>query len=226
MAIGLGAILGFHFPENFNYPYVAKSITDFWRRWHISLSGWFREYVYIPLGGNRKGLPRQLLNILIVWMLTGIWHGAGWNFLLWGLWFALWLTLEKLVLGRVLNALPSLVGRLYTWLVVLVSWVLFAIESGAGALNYLYVMFGQGAAGLYDSPTLFILLEYRVLLIFAAIAATPLAHRLSETLFRANGSGIVAIRRVLEKLVPALLLLASIAYIVEASYNPFLYFRF
>lgn len=226
MAIGLGAILGFHFPENFNYPYVAKSITDFWRRWHISLSGWFREYVYIPLGGNRKGLPRQLLNILIVWMLTGIWHGAGWNFLLWGLWFALWLTLEKLVLGRVLNALPSLVGRLYTWLVVLVSWVFFAIESGAGALNYLYVMFGQGAAGLYDSPTLFILLEYRVLLIFAAIAATPLAHRLSETLFRANGSGIVAIRRVLEKLVPALLLLASIAYIVEASYNPFLYFRF
>lgn len=226
MAIGLGAILGFHFPENFNYPYVAKSITDFWRRWHISLSGWFREYVYIPLGGNRKGLPRQLLNILIVWMLTGIWHGAGWNFLLWGLWFALWLTLEKLVLGRVLNALPSLAGRLYTWLVVLVSWVLFAIESGAGALNYLYVMFGQGAAGLYDSPTLFILLEYRVLLIFAAIAATPLAHRLSETLFRANGSGIVAIRRVLEKLVPALLLLASIAYIVEASYNPFLYFRF
>ena len=226
MAIGLGAILGFHFPENFNYPYVAKSITDFWRRWHISLSGWFREYVYIPLGGNRKGLPRQLLNILIVWMLTGIWHGAGWNFLLWGLWFALWLTLEKLVLGRVLNALPSLVGRLYTWQVVLVSWVYFAIESGAGALNYLYVMFGQGAAGLYDSPTLFILLEYRVLLIFAAIAATPLAHRLSETLFRANGSGIVAIRRVLEKLVPALLLLASIAYIVEASYNPFLYFRF
>lgn len=226
MAIGLGAILGFHFPENFNYPYVAKSITDFWRRWHISLSGWFREYVYIPLGGNRKGLPRQLLNILIVWMLTGIWHGAGWNFLLWGLWFALWLTLEKLVLGRVLNALPSLVGRLYTWLVVLVSWVFFAIESGSGALNYLYVMFGRGAAGLYDSPTLFILLEYRVLLIFAAIAATPLARRLSETLFRANGSGIVAIRRVLEKLVPALLLLASIAYIVEASYNPFLYFRF
>ena len=182
--------------------------------------------MYFPLGGNRVPKWKWIRNILIVWTLTGIWHGAGWNFLLWGLWFALWLTLEKLVLGRVLNALPSLVGRLYTWLVVLVSWVFFAIESGAGALNYLYVMFGQGAAGLYDSPTLFILLEYRVLLIFAAIAATPLAHRLSETLFRANGSGIVAIRRVLEKLVPALLLLASIAYIVEASYNPFLYFRF
>jgi len=226
MAIGLGAILGFHFPENFNYPYMAKSITDFWRRWHISLSSWFREYVYIPLGGNRKGLPRQLLNILIVWMLTGIWHGAGWNFLLWGLWFALWLILEKLALGRVLKLLPSLVGRLYTWLVVLVSWVFFAIESGSDALNYLYVMFGQGTAGLYDSPTLFILLEYRVLLVFAAVAATPLAHWLTGRLFRATGSGAVAIRRVLEKLVPALLFLASVAYIVEASYNPFLYFRF
>ncbi|GFH94517.1 peptidoglycan O-acetyltransferase [Lachnospiraceae bacterium] len=226
MAIGMGAILGFHFPENFNYPYMAKSVTDFWRRWHISLSSWFREYVYIPLGGNRRGMPRQLLNILIVWMLTGIWHGAGWNFLLWGLWFALWLILEKLVLGRVLKVLPSMVGRLYTWLVVLVSWVFFAIESGNGAMNYLYVMFGQGAAGLYDSATLFTLLEYRVLLLFAALAATPLAHRLSEAFFRSTGSGVVAVRRVAEKLVLSLLLLASIAYIVEASYNPFLYFRF
>ncbi len=226
MAIGMGAVLGFHFPENFNYPYMAKSVTDFWRRWHISLSSWFREYVYIPLGGNRRGMPRQLLNILIVWMLTGIWHGAGWNFLLWGLWFALWLILEKLVLGRVLKILPSMVGRLYTWLVVLVSWVFFAIESGNGAMNYLYVMFGQGAAGLYDSATLFTLLEYRVLLLFAALAATPLAHRLSEAFFRSTGSGVVAVRRVAEKLVLSLLLLASIAYIVEASYNPFLYFRF
>ena len=159
-------------------------------------------------------------------MLTGIWHGAGWNFLLWGLWFALWLILEKLVLGRVLKVLPSLVGRLYTWVVVLVSWVFFAIESGSGALNYLYVMLGLGEAGVYDSPTLFILLEYRVLLIFAAVAATPLAHRMAESLYRATGSGVAAVRRVLEKVVPALLLLASIAYIVEASYNPFLYFRF
>lgn len=226
MAIGLGAMLGFHFPENFNYPYTAKSVTDFWRRWHISLSSWFREYVYIPLGGNRRGMPRQLLNILIVWMLTGIWHGAGWNFLLWGLWFALWLILEKLVLGKVLKVLPSLAGRLYTWLVVLVSWVFFAIESGNGAINYLYVMFGQGAAGLYDSATLFTLLEYRVLLLFAAVAATPLAHRLSEAFFHAPGSGVTAVRRVVEKLVLSLLFLASIAYIVEASYNPFLYFRF
>ena len=226
MAIGLGSILGFHFPENFNYPYVASSITDFWRRWHISLSSWFREYVYIPLGGNRRGLPRQLLNILIVWMLTGIWHGAGWNFMLWGLWFALWLILEKLALGRILKALPSMVGRLYAWLIVLVGWVFFAIESGRGALNYLLVMFGQTAAGLYDDVTLFILLEYRVLLIAAAVASTPLVHWLVEKIFSSGGSGTVVCRRVLEKLVPALLLLASIAYIVEASYNPFLYFRF
>lgn len=226
MAIGLGGILGFHFPENFNYPYIATSITDFWRRWHISLSSWFREYVYIPLGGNRRGLPRQLLNILIVWMLTGIWHGAGWNFLLWGLWFALWLILEKLVLGRILKALPPFLGQLYTWLVVLVGWVFFAIESGRGALNYLFTMFGQGAAGLYDNATLFTLLEYRILLIAAAVASTPLTHRIIERLFRAGESGAVACRRVLEKVVPALLLLASVAYIVEASYNPFLYFRF
>ena len=205
---------------------MARSVTDFWRRWHISLSSWFREYVYIPLGGNRRGLPRQMLNILIVWMLTGIWHGAGWNFLLWGLWFALWLILEKLVLGRICKALPGMFGRVYTWLIVLVSWVFFAIESGTGALRYLSVMFGQGTAGLYDSPTLFLLLEYRVLLIFAAVAATPLVHRLTQALFQVTGSVTVAIRRVLEKLIPALLLLASVAYIVEASYNPFLYFRF
>ncbi|MDE7223886.1 MAG: MBOAT family protein, partial [Acetatifactor sp.] len=176
--------------------------------------------------GNRKGLPRQLLNILIVWMLTGIWHGAGWNFLLWGLWFALWLILEKMALGRILKALPPMVGRLYTWLVVLVGWVFFAIESGRGALSYLLVMFGRGMAGLYNDLTLFTLREYRVLLIAAAVASTPLVHRLTERLFSIGGSGVVVCRRVLEKLIPALLLLASIAYIVEASYNPFLYFRF
>ncbi len=226
MAIGLGAILGFHFPENFNYPYMAASITDFWRRWHISLSSWFKEYVYVPLGGNRRGLPRQLLNILIVWMLTGIWHGAGWNFLLWGLWFALWLILEKLVLLRIFKALPRMVGRLYTWLIVLVSWVLFAVESGSGAFAYLRIMFGQTAAGLYNDGTLFILLEYGVLLIIAAVAATPLVHRVTERMYRAAQGGMMAVRRVLEKLLLSLLLLASIAYVVEASYNPFLYFRF
>ncbi len=226
MAIGLGAILGFHFPENFNYPYMAGSITDFWKRWHISLSSWFREYVYVPLGGNRKGLPRQLLNILIVWMLTGIWHGAGWNFLLWGLWFALWLILEKLVLQRVLKALPRMAGRLYTWLIVLVGWVLFAVESGGSALTYLQAMFGQGTAGLYDDATLFRLIEYSVPLVIAAVASTPLVHRIAAYLYRSTDAGMVAARRVLEKLLPSLLLLASVAYVVEASYNPFLYFRF
>lgn len=125
MAIGLGAILGFHFPENFNYPYIATSVTDFWHRWHISLSTWFKEYVYIPLGGNRKGPARQILNILIVWTLTGIWHGAGWNFLFWGLWFALFLILEKLFLGELLKNAPVVFGRVYTLTVVLISWVFF-----------------------------------------------------------------------------------------------------
>ena len=129
MAIGLGAVLGFHFPENFNYPYIAASVKDFWHRWHISLSTWFKEYVYIPLGGNRKGLPRQLFNILVVWMLTGIWHGAGWNFLFWGLWFAFFLILEKLFLGDILESVPKVFGRIYTLAVVLISWVFFALES-------------------------------------------------------------------------------------------------
>ena len=132
MAIGLGRMLGFRFPENFNYPYISASVTEFWRRWHISLGSWFREYVYFPLGGSRRGLPKQLLNILVVWMLTGIWHGAGWNFLLWGLWFAFALMLEKLFLGRLLAWLPKGIGILYTLLVALAGWVLFALETPAG----------------------------------------------------------------------------------------------
>ena len=147
MAIGLGAVLGFHFPENFNYPYIAASVKDFWHRWHISLSTWFKEYVYIPLGGNRKGLPRQLFNILVVWMLTGIWHGAGWNFLFWGLWFAFFLILEKLFLGDILESVPKVFGRIYTLAVVLISWVFFALESPGEILAYLQAMFGMNGIG-------------------------------------------------------------------------------
>ena len=143
MAIGMGQMLGFHFPENFNYPYISASVTEFWRRWHISLGSWFREYVYIPLGGNRKGLPRQLFNILVVWVLTGIWHGAGWNFLLWGLWFAVALMLEKLFLGKVLAWLPRIVGILYTLCIALGGWVLFALETPSAILMYFKAMAGD-----------------------------------------------------------------------------------
>lgn len=226
MAIGLGACLGFTFPENFNYPYISASITEFWRRWHMTLSSWFREYVYIPLGGNRKGLPRQLLNILIVWTLTGIWHGAGFNFLGWGLWFAFWLMLEKLGWKKVLNVLPKAAGRIYTWVIVLVSWVFFSIENITGVMQYLKAMFGLGGAGLYTGESVFICLENLVLFAIAVIAATPLMHRIAQNLSRSNSGLGIAGYRILEKVIPAVLLIASIAYIVDATYNPFLYFRF
>lgn len=226
MAIGLGACFGFTFPENFNYPYISTSITEFWRRWHITLSSWFREYVYIPLGGNRRGLPRQVLNILIVWTLTGIWHGAGFNFLFWGLWFAFWLVLEKLGLKKLLGFLPRTVGWLYMAVIVLVSWVFFALEDGGTSIQYLNVMFGLEGAGLYTREAIFTGLDNLVLFVIAVIAATPICHRIATRMSRSNSGYGIAGYRILEKIIPAVLLIASIAYVVDATYNPFLYFRF
>ncbi len=224
MAIGLGRMMGFHFPENFNYPYISASVTEFWRRWHMTLGSWFREYVYIPLGGNRKGLPRQMINIFIVWMLTGIWHGAGWNFLFWGLWFAVFLSLEKLFLGRVLGKLPRIVGVLYNSLLVLVSWVMFALEKPTQIWDYLKAMFGTVTP--IDSQGLYLGREYVVLLLIAAVGATPLVNGLIKRLEH-SGSGIwLALYRLGEKVIPAVILVLAVAGIVDASYNPFLYFRF
>lgn len=225
MAIGLGEIMGFHFPENFNYPYIASSVTDFWRRWHISLGSWFREYVYIPLGGNRRGLPRQLLNILAVWLLTGIWHGAGWNFLLWGLWFAILLMVEKLFFGKALARLPRGIGMVYNGVAVLLGWVLFALSNPVDIGGYLAAMFGFGGR-LIDSKGLYLFGEYFVLLAIAAVAATPLPGVLIRGLERAETGWGIALYRLGEKVIPALLLLLSIAVIVDGTFNPFLYFRF
>ena len=226
MAIGLGACFGFHFPENFNYPYISRSITEFWRRWHMTLSSWFKEYVYIPLGGNRKGLERQLINILIVWTLTGIWHGAGWNFLLWGLWFAFWLILEKIFLKKVLNVLPGLVSNLYTMFIVIIGWVFFAIESGSCAWNYLKIMLGMGEAGWIHTAALFDGTENLVLFLIAFVGSTPVFAWLGRKIKCSTGGTGIAVYRFWDKLIPAVLLIASIAYIVDATYNPFLYFRF
>ncbi len=226
MAIGLGAILGFRFPENFNYPYIAASVTDFWRRWHISLGSWFREYVYIPLGGNRKGLSRQICNILIVWILTGIWHGAGVQFLLWGLWFAAFLILEKMVLGKVLDVLPKIFGRVYTGLIVLFGWVLFSLETVGAVGGYLGAMFCAHGGNLLDRQGMYLGREYVILLVIAAIAATPLGSSLAKKVKSAGTGYMIALYRLGEKVIPPILLLLSIAYIVEDSYNPFLYFRF
>ena len=224
MAIGLGEILGFHFPENFNYPYISASITEFWRRWHISMGSWFREYVYIPLGGNRKGLPRQLFNILVVWMLTGIWHGAGWNFLLWGLWFAMFLLLEKMFLGKVLTWFPRVVGILYTCVTVLVGWTLFALTSLTEISGYLRAMMGSG--GFVDRNALYLGRQYLVLLLIGVVASTPLPAMAVKRLEKTDSGLGVALYRLGEKVIPAVLLFLAIAGIVEDSYNPFLYFRF
>nr|WP_321152567.1 MBOAT family O-acyltransferase [uncultured Acetatifactor sp.] len=225
MAIGLGRMLGFVFPENFNYPYISASVTEFWRRWHISLGSWFREYVYFPLGGSRRGRPRQLLNILIVWMLTGIWHGAGWNFLLWGLWFAFALTLEKLFLGKLLSWLPKGIGIVYTLLVAVAGWVLFALETPAQIWGYVKAMTGM-AQSLADRQGIYLGRQYLVLFLIGVIACTPLPKRIANY-FRDSRTGFhMALYRFGEKFIPAAMLLLSIAGIVDASYNPFLYFRF
>ncbi len=224
MAIGLGQCLGFHFPENFNYPYISASVTEFWRRWHISLGSWFREYVYIPLGGNRKGLPRQLFNILVVWLLTGIWHGAGWNFLFWGLLFAVALMLEKAFLGKVLSWLPRPVGMLYTACVVAFGWVLFSLEKPLEIVSYLKAMAGVG--GLVDGRALYLGRQYLVLFLLSAVCATPFPRRIAAALEKSRTGAGIALYRLGEKVLPAGILLLSIAGIVEASYNPFLYFRF
>ncbi len=218
MAIGLGRMLGFEFLENFNYPYISKSITEFWRRWHISLSTWFRDYVYIPLGGNRRGLARQLLNILIVWALTGLWHGASWNFLFWGIYYAVWLTIEKLFLLKLLDR-SKIISHIYALVVVIVGWALFAIEDSTECLTYIGVMFGVGGAGLCGADVLYYLRSYAVILVITVAACTPLGTWVMKKLPS----------KALSVAVPVLIVLAlvvSTAYLVDGTYNPFLYFRF
>ena len=222
MAIGLGQILGFTFPENFNYPYCADSIRDFWRRWHISLSTWFREYVYIPLGGNRHGLPRTLLNMLIVWSLTGFWHGAGWNFLAWGLYYFLLLAAERLFLGRLLERLPRPLRHVYALFFILIGWVFFAHTDLSEALMYLGTMFGiygpAAAVGeVYD------LTRNALPLAIMLLGCTPLPRRLFW-LYSENSSPLP--RRIAVTLGTLMVLVLSTAYLADSSYNPFLYFRF
>ena len=218
MAIGLGRMFGFEFLENFNYPYISASVTEFWRRWHMSLSFWFRDYVYIPLGGNRKGLSRQMINIMIVWLLTGFWHGASWNFVLWGVFYGIVLLIEKLFLLDVLKKAPKWAGHIYTMFVVMLAWVVFAHTDLSVALHYLSMLFGNASA-FANGATLFYLRNNIVLLIVCAIACTPLTQK---------ENGLFS-REKLRPYYPALILaglLVCTAFIVDASYNPFLYFRF
>ena len=219
MAIGLGRMLGFEFKPNFDYPYISRSITEFWRRWHISLGTWFREYVYIPLGGNRVSRGRLCFNLLVVWGLTGIWHGASWNFLLWGLYFGVLLMLEKLFLKRWIDRWPACFQHAYTLLLVAVSWAIFALEDFGQLGAYLAVMFGLAGRSLTDGAFFYYLRSYLPVLVLACLASTPLARRLWHR----------APTRAVQAALPVLLLaglLLSTAYLVDATYNPFLYFRF
>lgn len=221
MAIGLGRMFGFKFPENFRYPYQSVSITDFWRRWHITLSTWFKEYLYIPLGGNRRGLARQALNLLIVWSLTGFWHGAGWNFVMWGLYYFVILFIEKLFLLKALDKLPKFFRHVYALLLIIIGWVIFASDDVSVLLPYLGSMFGaNGAIGGMDVYTL---LTKAVLLIICCIASTELPKKL---FLSAAGAMNEKAAFTLKSVLMIALLALSMILLIGDSYNPFLYFRF
>ena len=229
MAIGLGRVFGFHFLENFAYPYTARSVTDFWRRWHISLSTWFREYVYIPLGGNRRGKLCTYRNLLVVWALTGIWHGASWNFLLWGLYYFLLLALEKAFLGKLLERIPRVFSHLYAVLAILFRRLIFAFDgsdamlSFSDGVSYFLRMFGVGGAGFANALDLYELLRNGILLLVAVVACLPQPKRLYYRLYERYHGGRM---QVLSVVSAVLLLILCTAYLVDSSFNPFLYFRF
>ena len=224
MAVGLGKMFGFEFRRNFDYPYTSSSITEFWRRWHISLSTWFREYVYIPLGGNRCTQSRQIMNLLVVWMLTGLWHGSAWNFLFWGLYYGLLLVLEKFVWGKALERLPDVVRHIYSIVLVMIGWVFFFSPSLGYALRYLSAMFGAGASAFIDKQALYFILTHWLLYVIAVLGCSAAGYSLIRRIVGAfddnrakkTAAGIVYIG----------MFLISIAYLVTESFNPFLYFRF
>ena len=221
MAIGLGKMLGFEFLENFDYPYLSRCITEYWRRWHISLGTWFREYVYIPLGGNRHGLSRQILNLIIVWGLTGLWHGASWNFLLWGLYYGVILIVEKVWLLRPLQKAPAAVQHLYSLLLIILGWIIFALTDFSAIGGYFAALFG--AHGGTDSSTMYLLTTNLILLVIAGFASTRLPAKLAASFVqRLTPAGQTAVKCVFYTGV----LLMCIAFLVGDSYNPFLYFRF
>ena len=224
MAIGLGRIFGFHFPENFNYPYISKSITEFWRRWHISLSTWFKDYVYIPLGGNRDGKYKQIRNILIVWLLTGIWHGANWTFLIWGLLFGIILIIEKIFLNKFMEKLPSFIRRIYVLFIVMILFIIFNSDNMSVALTNIKGLFGMNGEAFVNDYTLHYLKSYLPVLIIALLGSTPFIKILIDKL-RKN-KYVNNIINILEPILIVIILVVVTSYLIDNSYNPFLYFRF
>ncbi|MDD7641950.1 MAG: MBOAT family protein [bacterium] len=222
MAIGLMAIFGFTIPENFDHPYESKSITEFWRRWHISLGSWFKEYVYIPLGGSRNGMARTFINIFIVWFMTGMWHGASVNFILWGLYFCFFLIMEKIWLLKLLDRLPRWLSHVYALVVIYFGWLLFAWEDIHGHSVYLKAMAGIGAGGLISGETLYLLISNAVLLLILVIGSTSIPKR--AAVFIVKKEGICS--SVIQSVYVVVIFVLCIAYLVNGTYNPFLYFRF
>ena len=223
MAIGLGKILGFEFMENFNFPFISKSVAEFWRRWHISLGSWFRDYVYIPLGGNRVKKSRWIFNILVVWFLTGFWHGAAWNFIIWGLYFVIFLVLEKTVIGKFITKTPVL-NRVYTLFFIIISFVIFDAVNMGEAFTYIKAMLGFSGVPLVSTEFIYYLKEYAVILALGIVGATPLVKKVATKLTEINGVKVVV--GILEPIILIVLLVLVTAYLVDGSFNPFLYFRF
>lgn len=227
MAIGLGRMFGFRLPENFEYPYVSRSVTEFWRRWHISLGRWFREYVYIPLGGNRVTKLVNLRNVLVVWTLTGLWHGASWSFVAWGLYYGVLMAVEKFVIGQHIERVWRPLRHTLTMLAVVVGWVLFKADTLGGALQYLQAMIGLGGRALVDSRALYYLAQYRFELVVAVVASMPLVPYLRNLWERADRSNAAQAAMALgTTAVLGVLLVVSIAYVVSTTFAPFLYFKF
>ncbi|MCY9517612.1 MBOAT family O-acyltransferase [Paenibacillus apiarius] len=222
MARGLGKMFGFELTKNFNYPYISTSVSEFWRRWHMSLGSWFREYVYIPLGGNRVGIVKQLRNLFVVWFLTGLWHGASWNFIIWGLYFGCFIVMEKLFLHKWFKQLPRGIGNIYTLLIVMVGWVFFDLDRLSAALSYVEAMFGLGTHQFADNNTYYYLSTNLVVLLLAVLTATPLPKKMISVLKNRYQLGSA----ILSPILYVLFLLLSTAYLVNETYNPFLYFRF
>lgn len=225
MAIGLGHMFGFRFLENFHYPYLSKSITEFWRRWHISLGTWFREYVYIPLGGNRAGLWRHLRNILIVWLLTGIWHGASWNFMLWGLYYGVLLLLEKFVIGKYLKKLPALFQHIYSMFFIMLGWNLFVFDDIGHGIDFLKSLFGVYGQGALNEETIYLLYNNLFLLVLCVAGSTGLPRQAGNwicTKLKRKEYARIALQNTFYIAVFCL----SVAWLVDATFNPFLYFRF
>ena len=222
MAIGLGKMLGFEFVQNFNYPYISRSVTEFWRRWHISLGTWFREYVYIPMGGNRVKPLRHILNIMVVWILTGFWHGAAWCFVLWGIYYGILLLLEKYVWGKLLAKIPKVFQHIYTILLFIIGWLIFTSTSLTDLGGNFCSMFGILKNSFFNSETLFYLRNNAVLLVVCGLCSTPLVTKLFTKIASRKGAGF----QIIGVIVYAAIFLLSMAYLVNATYNPFLYFRF